>query len=82
MLGKISWKYFCFPENRLLTFHANCLQKTICMKCHSLFSGGKIGNIINLLAAEFADRERQMLRVKSPQKHAYIILTHLNDAFI
>ena len=41
-------KYFCvfFPEDRILTFHANCLLKmAICMKCKILFSRKNKTNI-------------------------------------
>ena len=34
-------KYFSlfFQKKKVLALHANCLSETICMKCHSLFSG-------------------------------------------
>ena len=46
MLGKklSRWHFeifLTFPRKQDLTFHANCLQETICMKCHIMFSGEK-----------------------------------------
>ena len=48
--------FHIFPRKQALTFHANCLQETICMKCQNLFSGKNKKIIINLLSVEFAQR--------------------------
>ena len=42
--------YFIFPKKTGFDFHANCLLRTICMKCQNLFSGNKKKNLIFFLA--------------------------------
>ena len=63
MLGKhFSRQHFEILSNFLQKkgFDISCKlspMETICMKCQSLFSGKSKKNIINLLSAEFAQRD-------------------------
>ena len=58
-------KYFflIFARKQDLTFYANCLLRTICMRCQILFSGK---DIINLLPAELA---LSVVKINSLYKH-------------
>ena len=50
-----------------MTFQANCLLETICLKCHILFSGKNKKNIINLSSAENAQRVVKVKIAYTPQ---------------
>ena len=56
-ISRRHFEYFSyFFQKQAVIFHVNCLQKTVCMKCHSLFSLKNKKDIISLSSAENAQR--------------------------